>query len=411
MDEFSKLFLRGRYAEDMKKFVRCVRAFALCGAVLLLLAAAVSWQELPFWVAASFSVTGFAVEGVANVLALTMPLRLEQLALEQHMQNTLLKEGEGRRRHEALYRAYRTAFARFSSGKRLALMAARLLAPAALAVSSLLVSGGVVVDEALIVVFFLFVLLAGGAGVYDALCESRARAKFYSLAQGEIDAVKREELHVTEERAAKEAESARAASSIPAPVELFLKEDTEKEDFRAVSKKGTVLGVFLGVLYFSVLVVGISCGNALETLGAAVSWTLVLAVFAVIFAVSVVAIFPVSRRQREIFARNFRKLGDSERDVLRKNLQTLWIRSQWAGNIMFGCFTAGAVALGIALGLISYFTNADGMPLAQSLAVSVLPILVYAALLSLVVWTVMYAVARRKMRPVEAQLRECMRTE
>ncbi len=395
----------------MRNYVRWMRAFSLIGAALLLVSAVLSWQKLPFLLSALFSVAGFMAEGTAIVLDLLRPRRLLRLSLEQNSENALLKAGEERMRHERVLCAFREAFSGFSSGARFWVLGiTRILVYAALSAVCLFVSAGIAANETILLVFGAACLLSGGLGVYNVLLESGARAKFYRLALPEIDAIKREELHMTGERAAKEAESARAVSSIPAPVELFLKEETEKKDFRAVSKKGTAAGFLLGALYFCVLVVGMACGNALETLGAAVSWSIVLAVFAAVFAVSFVFILPISRIQREIYARNAAKFGDSETDRVRAELQRRWLRSQRAGNILFGCFTAGALALGVTLGLFGYFAG-DGVPLSQALATGILPVLVYAALLSLAVWTIMYAVARHKMKPFENQLRELVRTE
>lgn len=413
MDEFAKLFLRGRLADDMKKFMRIVRVFALAGLICMVLSALLSWQNVPLWAVAICSVAGFAADGVANVLDLMKPRRLYLLSVEQNEENALWRAGEERTRHAALFQAYLETFLGFSAGKRFwAIGLIRLLAPASLAAFCLLVSAGIVVDDVLALAFVAFALLSGCAGLYDTLLESRARARFYRIAQSAIDEVKREELNITAERAAKEAETARAGSAIPVPVELMLKENTEYEDYRAVNRKGSMVGILLGVLYFAVITIVISFGSNAEQLGEGANWAIVLSVFAAILIVSIVAVFPISRRQNEIFARNLLKLGDSEADKLRAELQRKWVASQRAGNIMFACFTAASVALGVALGLIGYFTNADGgMPLAQSVAVGVLPVLVYGALISLAVWVVMYYIARKRMRPIENKLREVLRTE
>lgn len=413
MDEFAKLFLRGNCAEAMRRYLRILRTVALVGAVFVLVAAILSWQEtLPLWLTAMFSVAGFATEGAANALDLMKPRRLGGLAFAQNEENSLERAGRERERHEAVYRAYRESFSGFSSGKRLWILGTmRLLISAALAVSCLLVSAGIVVSDVILFSIALSAVLAGCCGVYDTVLESRARANFYRLAEREIDEIKAEELHISPERAAREAETARSASSIPEPIELFLKEDSERRDFRAVSRRGTVTGLFLGVLYFLVLAGMIAVGEAVGELGAGISWSIVLTVFAVVFVLSFVLIFSLSRRQKEIFIRNAAKLGGSEADSLRAQLQGMWLRSQRAGNIMFGCFTAGAILLGGTLGLLAYFTNSDGMPVSECLATGILPVLVYAAIVSLIVWIVMYAAAKRKMRPVIGQLRERMQEE
>lgn len=413
MDEFIGLFLRGKYADEMKKYIRIVRIVSLCG--LLALAAALIagfTQKAPLALTLSFSVCGFVCEAVSGALILRKPRLLARLASAQNEENKLMRSGEERECREKVYGAYCSAFARFTSPARIWTIALlRTLSSAAVAAAGVLVSAQIMVDETVLFVLCACSFIAGGLGVYDTVLESRARAEFYRSAQNEIDSIKREELHITEERAAKEAENARAASSVPAPVELFLKDDTEREDYRSVSRRSSVTGLALGALYFLVIVAGMAFGNALEQLGSGAGWAIVLSVFAAIFAGSVVSVFPLMRRQGEIFARNAAKLADTETDRSRAELQGMWIRSQRAGNVMFGCFMGAAIVLGVTLGLIGYFTNADGMPLAQSLAVAILPILVYAALISLAVWVVMYAVARSKMRPVENKLREHMRTE
>lgn len=412
MDEFANLFLRGKYAEELKSYELWLRWISVVGTLLMLVAAILTWANVPLRACAVVTALGLLTETGATVLALQKPRRIFSLAFGQNEQNALLKQGEERKRHEAVYTAFQEAFRGFSGGKRLWIFGfLRIVAPLVLAVCCLLVSAGVAVNEYVLFSFVTFALLSGGAGVYDVLSESRARSMFYHLAQKEIDEIKREELHMSAAKTLREAETARAASSIPASVELLLKEDIEREDYRRTSRWGGAIGFALGAIYFVVLILGITLGNYADKVGNEVVWSIILSVFALILAVTVLSIYPIARRQKEIFSRNAGKLKDSEGDLLRAELQIMWIKSQRAGNIMFAVFTVGSIALGVTFGLLAYFTGEDPMPLAQSLSVGILPFLVFGAILALVVWIVMYAVARSKMRPVENRLREMLRTE
>ena len=137
-----------------------------------------------------------------------------------------------------------------------------------------------------------------------------------------------------------------------------------------------------------------------------VAFLLMLVLTVVYFAI----VFPLERRKREIFQRNEGKFGEGEADALRWRLQRAWLRLQRAGNIMFASFLGAAATAGIALGIV-WFVSAAEVNLFAAIGSCVCALLVPTALVSLLVWIVMYAVYRKKVRPTEVCLRESIRGE
>lgn len=409
MDEFLKLYLTGKRAENMVRFRRMTAGFGIVGAVLTLLPVffTILAENVPLTVV--FSVLGVLFGAVNVGLKFYETAYLRVLVELQRAADGLELRGEEGTRSEKLYAAWTETLGRRSALWKIAtlLSGSSYLLLAASAIVSAACSAPPYV---LLFACLAFGVLACVASGMQTVAEGRARTAFYERAEREIEEIKREKFGMSEKRIASETENARAYSAVPLSVLMFLKEEPEKADFRAAAKKSGIAGTLLGLFFFAAIVFCISFGGALESLGDTVSWLLGGSVFAVGLGVFLAVALPLEGKKREIFRRNFAKLGEGEADGLRKELQTAWLRLQKGGNAMFCGVLIASVGLGILVGIVGYCTT-EGAVLADCIGSCVVCFLIPAAILSVVAWFVIFAVYRRKVRPAEGRLREIQRGE
>lgn len=405
MDEFAKLFLTGKRAGGMERFRRVVAAIGFAGSLLAFLPVLLSLflKNPPLPLSIAFSVTGLILGTASSVLNYYRTTYARGLIEAQHGANGTELRGDERERHEKLYAAWKESFEKQNKRRKVAVFFA-VFAYFLLALSYIAFEIGSLPDVFLVVACILFsVFLLISVGTWS-MADARTRAALYERAEREIEDLKRERLGMSEKTIAAESENARAFSSIPLSVAMFLKDETDKAEFAAAAKKsgiaGFAFGFGLGILLFASSIAGI----AWEQLGMATSWTIAGVVLVAAFTAYMTFLLPLERRKKEIYRRNLDKLGESETDGIRKELQGAWCRLQSAGNIMFACFFAGAVVLGAVFGIVAYVTD-PGAALAECLGGGVMAFLIPAAILSLIVWFVIFTIYRRRVRPVEARLK------
>ena len=403
MEEFIRLYLTGKRAEGIAKFRRARMIFGIVGAVLALVPVffTIVMKNLPLTVA--FSVLGLLFSAADVGLRAYEAAYLRALVELQSAANALELRGEARTRSETLYAAWEKTL-----GRRdpfwMASTALTGLSCVLLAVAAIVCAACSLPSYILLIACLAFGVLTGTASFLHTLSEGRARAALYEAAEQEIAELKREQLGLSEKKIAAEAENARGFSQLPLSVALFLKDDVEKEEFCVINHRSSIIGLSVGFALGVAIVLPMLLGDLWNRLGSTVSWLLAGSVLVTATGVLFALLLPLEAKKNEIYRRNGDKLGSGEADDLRRKLQEAWIRSQRRGNIMFLVFLVGSVLGGLILGLVGYFTGA-GDVLADCIGSSIMALLIPAAIVSLVIWMIMFACYRRKVRPVEALLK------
>lgn len=406
MDEFLRLYLTGKRADDLKRFRRFRTAIGLLGALFAVIPVFVNLfgaKNAPLCIA--LTVLGFLLECAASILSFIQKKFADALVELENAANEIEKRGEERENYKKLYEAWREAFGKRDLRQVLS-AGFNVLGFAILASAEFLSIFTEIPEIVLPLACIAAAIVLAIPGMLQAAGEGTARAVLYERAGWELDEIKRSKFGLPESKIFAQSESARGFSALPVPVAAFLKDETEKEDFRAVSRRSSFTALFLGII-FGVL---IFVAGFWDKLDRAVGWTVsfVVIVFALMFFSA--QLLPLEAKKREIYRRNYEKLTDGSADTLRKQLQGAWIRQQKRGNIMFACFLLAAVILGMSFGVVGYILDRE-----QSLIVGIgagtMVFLIPAAIVSLVIWTIMYAVYRKRVRPVEEELKNIIEEE
>lgn len=407
MDELLKLYLTGKQAEHYARFNTILQALRLPGAFLSLAAAAVAYATSQLLaVAITFAVAGFVFVAAANFMYAFRFRYLNGLVELQYRQNCLDKRGEEGIWLEKWHDAWLVTFGK-SGLKRTVIAVIALVYGIVLAVVPICSMFTPVPPAVLIGVL--------GVGVFDFIVpvfiemtdDMRKNAEFYKLAGTAVDSLKRSKFGYTEERIAKEAEAAQAGDVTPAPVLLFLKEETERREFSVLNKRSGVVGFlvpFIAALALFLLF------TIEERFGYDLGWSLGGVVFFLALGFTAVYLIAVERKKRAIFYRNGMKLGNGEADELRRRLQSAWLRSQYIGNATFLLMAILGVVGGIVLGICQYFFGEEAA-LFPTLVQCTVCVFLLAAFLSLAVWIVEFAIYRHKVRPTEAELKTILKKE
>ncbi len=409
MDEFLKLYLTGKRADDLKRSRTLQSLVALFGATFAFIPMFLTIfgkESVP--VNLTLTIIGFVLEVAAVFL---VPLRKRFIVGLVELENSAIeieKTGEEREAYRKLYEAWRETFGRQTSMEALT-VAIGVLGYAILAVSVLLATFMKLPD----VVLPLACMAAGAVMAIPAwlkaVSEGKMRASLYEKAGKELDEIKRIRFGVSERKIMAESENARGVSMLPVPVAMFLKDDAEREEFRTVNKRSGVVSMLFGVAIVVAIALA-SFSSIWEKVGPIVTWTVVLVAFVLFGVIFFVLVLPLEGKKRSIYQRNYNKLTDSRADTLRRDLQGAWIRQQRRGNIMFLCFLLAPLVFGIVYGTIGYILYHEQFLIA-AIGASFLAFLIPAAFVSLIVWMVMYAVYRRKVRPTEAELKIAIEEE
>ena len=410
MDEFIKLFFTGKRAENMARFCRIMNIFGVIGSLLTLLPVILSFASenpnLPL--IASFSAIGMLFGAAGVILKNYKTAYARGLAELQDAANEVELRGEERETYAKLYAAYMGTLGRRNPYGILAAVFT-LLSYVVLVTVAIVCAVMPIPQVYMLVACIIFSVLIVIPTVLEVTAEGKARTALYERAEREIEEIKRKKLGLSEAKIASESENARAYSSVPLSVMMFLKEDAERAEFQTVAKRSGVAGLIIGVAMVAAIFLS-AFEELWERLGSTLTWLLAGAFFVVLFALFFAFLFPLERRKKEIYKRNYEKLGGGEADTLRKQLQAAWIRLQKAGNAMFIIVLAASVLFGVILGLVGYFTVAE-TALAECIGSSVILFLIPAAILSVIAWIVMFAVYRRRVRPMEMLLKEKRREE
>ncbi len=406
MEEFYCLFLVGREARSRAVFRRMILIVGALGALLELapVLIAVLGGEHAVLIFA-FSLAGLLPELLSNILGY-LAFRREVTYVEtQNARNEAELQGRDRALYGALYSAWKKATAKQSASAIVALVCRELgfaLLPILVGITAYLSLPAFV----LVAAFFVSAILLIVSFALNISSELSMRAVLYKEAGKEIDEIKRTKFGFDEKRIAREAETARAFSFLPAPVALFLKEKEDREAFRTVAKKSGIAGFIFGFTLGLILFLTFVISSAVDA-DPNVSSAIVLVLGIVVCVIYCKFIFPFERRKREIYQNNAEKLSEGEEDVLRRVLQSAWVKVQRAGNIMFSCFAVLPFLAGTVLSAVGYAIGAE-TTLFASIGTYIMVLLIPLAVLSLIVWAVMYAVYRKKVCPAELALREHM---
>lgn len=169
----------------------------------------------------------------------------------------------------------------------------------------------------------------------------------------------------------------------------------------------TVIAQFRAMII--IIVVGIALCVAAIQIAYATSFAAIMYIMPLLFFAALVSVMLFYHRKLSALLKNsFSKLGDGEIDEIKKQLHTAYIRSQRAGNIMFGTVNGAGVLLGAGTGIADYCLN-GGMLWKQVLAAAVC-FLLCSAIISFIIWGFMYGKYLRRVRPLEERLKKCEET-
>lgn len=402
MEEFALLFLRGERAAGYKRMdlaCRIVTSLAAFCVIIPALIALISQQEtLPTALQLSFVLAGAAFTAVSALLTWRKERYTAGLLEQQNAANRLEGRGEWGKRQAFLYENYAAVFGNtnYRIISTLLCLLGQLFIYAACCLLLLLPNRGLWGSF----LFFAAIVCIVGGALAKSSREGNLRAEFYRRAGKEYAEAKREAGY-SDARISNDINMAQSTASIHPTVGRFLKEDAEREEFRRL-KKSNVAVVIVSVLAFVACFVLME-SHTQQCLGSTVSWSVILAIFALMTVGIAIFALKYAARERDIFMRNAEKLTDSELDLLRRALQTQWMRLQKRGNLMFAaCFGAGILA-GVILGIIGTVLGKN-TDLLSSVGSCVLLLTIACGVVSLIIWTIMYAVARRKLKPTELEI-------
>ncbi len=411
MDEFLRLYLTGKRAEELERFDRIRSILGIIGGVLTLIPVFLHLfgaGNLPLNI--SLSVLGLLFELTASFLSLHKKKYAGELVELEYSASLLGKSGREREIHQKLYEAWKETLGkpdvRFLISNIIAAIGYTTLVLAVILVTFLHLREIVLLAAGILSTGILMIPIAMRVSI-----EGTARAKLYETAGQEIDTIKRTKFGKSEKKIFEESENARGFSSLPVSVAMFLKEDVEREEFRALSKRSGILSFLIGFLFgIFVMLSPVWLSIIMDRLGSTLTWTLGEVLLVVVFGTMIAFLIPIEAKKRAIYRRNAEKLGSGEPDSIRMHLQSAWVRLQKIGNTMFLCFFVGSIVCGATMGLIGYFM-VDGLNLAESVGSCIMYFLLPAALISIVIWFIVFAVYRKKVRPLELQLKTLERGE
>lgn len=412
MDEFVKLYLTGKRAAELEAFTRIVRIVGVIGALFALIPVILSFRGVENGAAAiSLTALGIAFSLAEGILRYMRNKRIK-IAVESENEANAARSGERSAEERALYAKLYEGWQR-SYGREdpmpIAAAVCKIASYAAVASSVLAFTFLDVPEWALLAACLAAAVVMSVSAVLSSVADGRSRAKLYETAGEEIEEWKRTKWGAPERKIMAETENARGYSSIPHSVVMFLKEDGEKEAFRKIANRSGLVSLLLGAAFFVFIALSFF-REFWDRLGPTASWSAAMAGLFLIFCLFFAAVLPLEAQKREIYRRNYAKLGGGEADGLRKELQAAWIALQRRGNVMFACFLVGSVALGAAVGGIG-FALVEDTNLAACVGSSILLSLLAAAVVSMVVWAVMFALYRRNVRATEMLLKEKEREE
>ena len=406
MDEFLKLYLTGKRAEDLKKFNHFRTVIALLGALFAVIPVFINLfgaKNAPLSIV--FTVLGFLLETAAAVLSFVQKKFVGALVELENAAIEIEKEGEERENYKKLYEVWLETFEK--QDLRMVFSAVFTVLGFAILAAAVLISTYMELPEIVLpIACIVAAVVLTTPAFMQATGEAKARALLYEKAGREIDEIKRSKFGISERKIFSQSENARGYSMLPVPVAMFLKDGTESEDFRIVNKRSGIVAAFLGLVFVALIFLM----GFWEEMEPTVAWTVILSVFAAAIVLFFVLALPLEGRKKGIYRRNEQKLTDSRADTLRRQLQSAWIAQQRRGNIMFLCFLLAPLLIGIVYGSIGHALGYE-LSLIVAIGSTFMICLIPAAIISLIIWTIMYAVYRKRVRPTEAELQKILEEE
>lgn len=402
MDELLRSLLTGKRANLYRRFRQYSAAVGLLGALLVLVPVlfGLAGKEnfllsvVLYALGALSEVAGFLLECAAIPLA-------RNLMEVQHAADLIETSGDERGAREAVYEGWRKCFPRARAGKIVA-AAMRAAGYLLLAGGGIAVACGALQSEFLFLACVLLGMLAVVSAVVGSVAEGRAAADLYGLAEREIDFLKRMQGE-PEQKISRDRETARGFSPLPRTVALFLKEGEERADFRRLSGRSSLYaclsGAMIGALTFLLPTL------TAERWGETAMWGVLGAVCLIVISGTFALVSPLQRKLKLVYARNAAKLGENDADALRLQLQKAWIFQQRVGNLIFSAAIGIALVAGTVVGILLRVFD-QTVALVPALGGCICSFLVYAAVLSMIVWLIFYGVQRHKLRPIERELSE-----
>ena len=397
MDEFLKLILTGERLSKLKRF-------NLRG---MLLGVAETACALPFLFIATPSVHAAAsiilgilvvVFGLVNTVHSAFRTKLYKSLIDEQIFSDGMNTDEESKARKALAEKYSALY----TGKRATVFAMLGIIPvilyAAAAVISALINLKLTdITAAVPVLFVLSTVATVIIAFIPAVSEMKNRSALYAEADGEITVLKRSaginEFEIVNQ-------SYKAKDTATRSQELFLCDPADRAELRKIASRAGYSALGFGVITIAAMVVLGLMSEKLSGEEMVVSSSCFITVL--FFAWVAVAVFWDIRR-RVIYKRNALKLTDGEADELRKYLQNEFMKLQRTGNILFSLFCGISTLTGFILGLIgaindpevSLFENVTGMTFA---------FLMISAIVAAIIWTIIYAFYRKKVKPVEMRL-------
>lgn len=416
MYEFLKIFLSG---ERVDRYRRAQRLTTVCR-LLLFLSACVPYivimargeNMLP----KGLVIALVCLVGVFGVLDLVASYRQTSLAYmlteEQHEANLREYTGEALSTREKLYSVFLQVYAARRKSAFWEEQIYRVTSLLPLLASEIFYGLFSQNEDARVYMTLVFLLCALLIGVFGSVTAKKAlkqQSEFYDAAQAEIEQIKREG-GVRKQAIVRAEERAKAGGGRNPIIELFLKEPEEREGVRKAQTKSGIGAVLLMIGFVALLSAflpkeGEQSGTVSYVLIAISMPLLLLGLILVIFS---------SLEQRQVFYRNERKLTQSEGDVLRRDLQGKFMKMQKISSIFMLSIVLCGAALGVALAFLGMKFAAErgeSYVFSEQLFGCLYACVLYACLLSLIVFTVVFIVYRKKTKGEEAALRNCIAKE
>ena len=413
MEEFLKLYLTGDRAARMTKVKRLAFAIGIAEAVFALISylivASRPQDALPIWLLLPFTILT-SVAGIAAFFVGRYRVRFAySLVEEQHEANLRECTGEEKQIYEKLYTAFVESF-----GHRRGLAVVSdlfsVLLFVAVTVSFLITGIGAYDDGDIRVSLTMVVAVMLGAvlSVITAMRGGKAAGKMYESASYEMDYVKRK-CGYDEGKIQRGAQIAHAQNGSVRIVELFLKDNADREEFRRVNKKQSLGALFFTAAFF---VIGFVMGSFDEEGIHLMTGSVSAALFIVFLTAGICILIHAGRGKRDIFLRNAQKLDFGETDTLRRNLQNEYLRSsKVSGAICIGFIIFGFL-VGILLAFIGSFMGLDPETgIVEQFVGCIVGCSFFGMLLGMIGSIIAFAVYRRRVKGAERTLTAILNEE
>lgn len=397
MDEFLKLILTGERLQKLKRFNLCntISVFAEIVCALSLLFLATPSVHASVSILSGVLILFFG--GLSTAFNVKLAKLSNTLVNEQIFAdaNDNCDESEARKslagKYTALYAGKSKAFAYLGIIPVIAYTIASIV--------SVLINLNV--TDASYVVPVLFVLSTASAiviAIVPAVKNSNDRTRLYETADKEITFLKRH-AGLDDDKIRKQAYGAKNTATHPQ--ELFLCDSADRDELRKIFSQSGYCSLAFGIALICVIsVLGLTGGFDGTFMAVSMSCLMLVTLIAWI----ALGVW-MDLRRRVVYKRNALKLTDSEADVIRKYLQNEFIKFQRNGNIFFSLFCGIPALTGVILGAVGAVKDPEVSFVENVLGLTVVFFLI-SAVFAIIIWAVIYAFYRKKVKPAEMKLKE-----